>query len=160
MRIYDQFPPTPLFMTLPVTVFECQIMSAMAAAPRPMRDRIGPAARHAPAGAATGGWDATRNPGPLTWSMTRRCTGSPWAWSVTRPGERRDGVDVRQGPRVGAHGACRSGWCPPGCGWPWTSSGAPCDTDEWKGCNGLPRIRRDHQAVDHSGPKSTWARDD
>jgi len=34
------------------------------------------------------------------------------------------------------------------------------NTDEWKGYNGLPRIRRGHKAVDHSGPKSTWARDD
>lgn len=33
-------------------------------------------------------------------------------------------------------------------------------TDEWKGYNGLPQIQRGHQTVDHSGPKSTWARDD
>ena len=33
-------------------------------------------------------------------------------------------------------------------------------TDEWRGYNGLPRIKRRHKAVDHSGPKSTWARDD
>ena len=41
-----------------------------------------------------------------------------------------------------------------------TLEGTVVNTDEWKGYNGLPRIRRDHQAVDHSGPKSTWARDD
>ena len=38
--------------------------------------------------------------------------------------------------------------------------GTVVHTDEWKGYNGLPRIKRGHQAVDHSGPKSTWGRDD
>ena len=41
-----------------------------------------------------------------------------------------------------------------------TSEGATVHTDEWKGYNGLPRIKRGHKTVDHSGPKSTWARDD
>ena len=34
------------------------------------------------------------------------------------------------------------------------------NTDEWKGYNGLSRMRRDHVTVDHAGPKSSWARDD
>jgi hypothetical protein len=34
------------------------------------------------------------------------------------------------------------------------------NTDEWKGSNGLPPRGRVHKTVDHSGPKSTWARDD
>ena len=41
-----------------------------------------------------------------------------------------------------------------------TLEGTVVNTDEWKGYNGLPRLKRGHQAVDHSGPKSTWARDD
>jgi transposase-like protein len=41
-----------------------------------------------------------------------------------------------------------------------TLEGAVVNTDEWKGYNGLPRMRRVHKAVDHSGPKCTWARDD
>jgi transposase len=40
-----------------------------------------------------------------------------------------------------------------------TLEGAVVNTDEWKGYNGLPRMRRVHETVDHSGPKSTWARD-
>src|SRR3954463_4775644 len=38
-----------------------------------------------------------------------------------------------------------------------TLEGAVVNTDEWKGYNGLPRMKRVHVAVDHSGPKSTWA---
>ena len=41
-----------------------------------------------------------------------------------------------------------------------TLEGAVVNTDEWKGYNGLSRMGRVHQTVDHSGPKSTWARDD
>ena len=41
-----------------------------------------------------------------------------------------------------------------------TLEGTVVNTDEWKAYNGLPRMKRVHQAVDHSGPKSTWARDD
>jgi len=41
-----------------------------------------------------------------------------------------------------------------------TLEGTTVNTDEWKGYNGLPRMRRVHVTVDHSGPKSTWARDD
>ena len=41
-----------------------------------------------------------------------------------------------------------------------TLEGAVVNTDEWRGYNGLPRIERVRKAVDHSGPKSTWARDD
>ena len=34
-------------------------------------------------------------------------------------------------------------------------------TDEWNGYNHLGRLRKwVHKTVDHSGPKSTWARDD
>jgi transposase len=33
-------------------------------------------------------------------------------------------------------------------------------TDEWKGYDGLPRLRRGRTSVDHSGPKGTWARDE
>jgi transposase-like protein len=41
-----------------------------------------------------------------------------------------------------------------------TREGTVVKTDEWKGSNGLPRTKRSPKAVDHSGPKSTWARDD
>jgi transposase len=41
-----------------------------------------------------------------------------------------------------------------------TLVGATVNTDEWRGYNGLPRIGRVRVTVDHSGPKSTWARDD
>jgi transposase len=41
-----------------------------------------------------------------------------------------------------------------------TLEGTMVHTDEWKGYNGLPRMKRGHQTVDHSGPKSSWARDD
>jgi transposase len=41
-----------------------------------------------------------------------------------------------------------------------TLEGTVVNTDEWKGYNGLPRMKRVHKTVDHSGPKSTWARDD
>ncbi len=41
-----------------------------------------------------------------------------------------------------------------------TLEGTVVNTDEWKGYSGLPRMRRVHKTVDHSGPKSTWARDD
>jgi transposase len=41
-----------------------------------------------------------------------------------------------------------------------TLEGTVVNTDEWNGSNGLPRMKRGHTAVDHSGPKSTWARDD
>jgi hypothetical protein len=41
-----------------------------------------------------------------------------------------------------------------------TLEGTVVNTDEWKGYNGVPRMRRVRKAVDHSGPKSTWARDD
>src|SRR5262245_50777551 len=41
-----------------------------------------------------------------------------------------------------------------------TLEGAVIKTDEWKGYSGLPRMGRVHRTVDHSGPKSTWARDD
>lgn len=41
-----------------------------------------------------------------------------------------------------------------------TLEGATVNTDEWRGYNGLPRIGRVRVSVDHSGPKSTWARDD
>ena len=41
-----------------------------------------------------------------------------------------------------------------------TLEGTVVNTDEWRGYNGLPRMRRGHVTVDHSGPKSTWARDD
>ena len=40
-----------------------------------------------------------------------------------------------------------------------TLEGTVVNTDEGKGYNGLPRMKRGHKAVDHSGPKSTWARD-
>lgn len=40
-----------------------------------------------------------------------------------------------------------------------TLEGTVVHTDEWKGYNGLPRMRRVHMTVDHSGPKSTWALD-
>src|SRR5262249_12372400 len=33
-----------------------------------------------------------------------------------------------------------------------TLEGTVVNTDEWKGYNGLPRMRRSHKAVDHSGP--------
>jgi transposase len=43
----------------------------------------------------------------------------------------------------------------------WTTrEGAVVNTEEWKGYNSLLPRGRAHQAVDHSGPKSTWARDD
>jgi transposase len=38
--------------------------------------------------------------------------------------------------------------------------GTVVNTDEWKGYNGLPGRKRGPRSVDHSGPKSTWARDD
>ena len=41
-----------------------------------------------------------------------------------------------------------------------TLEGAVVHTDEWKGYDGLPGMGRRHRTVDHSGPKSTWARDD
>jgi transposase len=41
-----------------------------------------------------------------------------------------------------------------------TSEGTVVNTDEWKGYHGLPRMKRGHEAADHSGPKSTRARDD
>jgi transposase len=41
-----------------------------------------------------------------------------------------------------------------------TLEGTVVNTDEWKGYNGLTRMKRGHVTVDHSGPKSTWARDD
>jgi transposase-like protein len=41
-----------------------------------------------------------------------------------------------------------------------TLEGTVVHTDEWKGYNGLPRMGRVHKTVDHSGPKSGWARDD
>jgi transposase len=41
-----------------------------------------------------------------------------------------------------------------------TREGTVVNTDEWKGYNGLPQMGRVHKTVDHSGPKSTWARDD
>jgi transposase len=41
-----------------------------------------------------------------------------------------------------------------------TLEGTVVNTDEWKGYNGLPQMGRVHKTVDHSGPKSTWARDD
>jgi transposase len=41
-----------------------------------------------------------------------------------------------------------------------TLVGVTVNTDEWRGYNGLPRIGRVRVTVDHSGPKSTWARDD
>jgi hypothetical protein len=41
-----------------------------------------------------------------------------------------------------------------------TLEGATVNADEWKGYNGLPRMKRGRATVDHSGPKSTWARDD
>jgi transposase len=41
-----------------------------------------------------------------------------------------------------------------------TLDGTVVYTDGWNGYNGLPRMRREHQTVDHSGPKCTWARDD
>ena len=41
-----------------------------------------------------------------------------------------------------------------------TLEGATVNTDEWRGYNGLPGIGRARVSVDHSGPKSSWARDD
>jgi transposase len=41
-----------------------------------------------------------------------------------------------------------------------TLEGTVVNTDEWKGYNSLPGMKRGHKTVDHSGPKSTWARDD
>ncbi len=41
-----------------------------------------------------------------------------------------------------------------------TLEGTVVNTDEWKGYNGLPQMGRVHKTVDHSGPKSTWSRDD
>lgn len=41
-----------------------------------------------------------------------------------------------------------------------TLEGTVVNTDEWRGYNGLPEMGRLHKTVDHSGPKSTWARDD
>jgi transposase len=41
-----------------------------------------------------------------------------------------------------------------------TMEGTAVHTDEWKGYGGLPGMGREHRTVAHSGPKSTWARDD
>ena len=41
-----------------------------------------------------------------------------------------------------------------------TLEGTVVDTDEWSGSNGLSAMGRVHRTVNHSGPKSTWARDD
>ena len=41
-----------------------------------------------------------------------------------------------------------------------TWEGTVVNTDEWKGDSGLTRMGRVHKTGDHSGPKSTWARDD
>ena len=41
-----------------------------------------------------------------------------------------------------------------------TLEGTVVNTDKWKGYDGLPERGRVHKTVDHSGPKSTWARDD
>lgn len=38
--------------------------------------------------------------------------------------------------------------------------GATVNTDDWDGYNGLAHMPWDHARVSHSGPKSTWARDD
>ena len=41
-----------------------------------------------------------------------------------------------------------------------TLGGTVVNTDEWKWYNGLPRVGRVHMTVNHSGPKSDWARDE
>jgi transposase len=41
-----------------------------------------------------------------------------------------------------------------------TLEGATVYTDEWRGYNGVPGLRRVHIPVSHAGPRREWARDD
>ena len=41
-----------------------------------------------------------------------------------------------------------------------TPEGTTVYTDEWKGYNGVPGLRRRHVTVSHAGPRREWARDD
>ena len=95
---------------------------------------------------------------------TRR-GGGPTAAAATGPS-----------PTTGRRWPGSSGGAPVRCAWRSSSRPAGRSWRTWsttrawrarrstptsgRGYNGLPRIERGHVTVDHSGPKSTWARDD